>query len=719
MFGQASQDRGFANAHAATLFFNDTLFNKCLHGPVDCFARYVRHAGNDTLVRKVVHGNGLVAFTHTRVIAQHGINAFVGRGATEFRAVVNLFANHRAELLLNTSSNKRLVMKELKGCCLIQKPNSGLAYADHRGGPWFAVNKRNLPQVLARLNEINAYLFARLGVANNLKASCNKQDKRVALHASVEQEVTLGKILQPDLRADGQKFVAVKTLKKALPEQQVNGNHVTIITSFIAQVWSLCPMEISPVLFSRLRLLAGFLLVGLALHGGKPVWAAQPAPVATASMASGGVTRQPLGGKTQALRQGDKVYEGDLITTGSGAYVYLSTDDQAFLSIRPGSSLTIVNYQVDQQNPANNRIRIDLHKGVVRWVSGQGASAARDRFRLNTPVAAIGVRGTDFSVYAEPGLMRASVRSGRIAVSPFNEACLTAQLGPCGGDASLDLDSKTAPVIQVLEGQARPKLLQTLDLSPDRLVPPAPDEQPVKPQASQSQASTTAQASVTEPISPVTTAATTNAATTSNPANTTASAVVNRLTEQQLASQVVSTQTTITQQPSADRISWGRWRDLAGLPATQSLDAFNLGKERTHVVGPFMVARDQQSFNRRPDSGLFAFQLVDAQAVIVAGSGADQAVKAASVVNPSFKIDFGANEFYTEIGIRSPDGRVTALVAKGLVDKNGTFTSESRFSNGIVNGILAGPDATQAGYVFHRSTLGGAESAVGATRWAR
>jgi hypothetical protein len=493
---------------------------------------------------------------------------------------------------------------------------------------------------------------------------------------------------------------------------------VTIITSFIARVWFLYLMEIPKVFSSCLRLLAGFLLFAMALHGSKPVWAAQSAPVATASMASGGVTRQPSGGQTQALRQGDKVYEGDLITTGSGAYVYLSTNDQAFLSIRPGSSITIVNYQVDLQNPANNRIRIDLHKGVVRWVSGQGASAARDRFRLNTPVAAIGVRGTDFSVYAEPGLMRASVRSGRIAVSPFNEACLTAQLGPCGGKASLDLDSKTAPVIQVLEGQARPQLLQTLDLSPDKLVPPAPDEQPIKPQASQ--ASGTVQASVTELAPPVATAATTTStATTTNPANTTMTTVVNRLTEQQVVSQVVSTQTTITQQPSADRISWGRWRDLASLPATQSLDAFNLGKERTHVVGPFMVARDRQSFNRRPDSGLFAFQLVDAQAVIVAGSGSDQAVKAASVVNPSFKIDFGVNEFYTEIGIRSPDGRVTALVAKGLVDKNGTFTSESRFSNGIVNGILAGPDATQAGYVFHRSTLGGSESAVGATRWAR
>lgn len=454
--------------------------------------------------------------------------------------------------------------------------------------------------------------------------------------------------------------------------------------------------------------------------GLSPSWASTTkVPVATVSMASGSVSRQGTGQAQQVLRQGDTVFEGDLVTTGPGGYVYLSTTDQAFLSVRPGSRLTIVNYQVDAKNPSNNRIRIDLHQGVVRWVSGQGASAARDRFRLNTPLAAIGVRGTDFSVFAEAGVTRASVRSGRIAVSPFNSACSAAQLGPCAGEGSLDLDPATAPVIQVLQGQMRPQLLQSIDLSPDKLVPPALDEQPAAPKQNGAALSSPAISSASTSNETMPTVAGNVA---SNPGSTNVagtSAVVNRLTELQVAGQVVSVEATISSQPSADRIAWGRWRDIANLPATQSLDAFIQGRERSQVVGPFMVGRDQKSFNRRPESGLFSFELIDSQVVVLPNNPGSLQAKPASIVNPSLKVDFAANRFYTEIGIRTEDGRVNALVAQGPVDKNGVFSSESRFSNGIVSGLLAGPDANQAGYVFHRSILGGAESAVGATRWAR
>jgi hypothetical protein len=455
--------------------------------------------------------------------------------------------------------------------------------------------------------------------------------------------------------------------------------------------------------------------------GPAPSWASSAmVPVATASMVNGSVFRQGVGQPQQPLRQGDTVYEGDVVTTGPGGYVYLSTTDKAFLSVRPGSRLTIVNYQVNARNPSSNRIRIDLHQGVVRWVSGQGVSAARDRFRLNTPVAAIGVRGTDFSVFAESGVTRASVRSGRIAISPFNSVCSSAQLGPCGGEGSLDLDPGTAPVIQVLQGQMRPQLLQSIDLSPDKLVPPALDEQPAVPK--QNGAALTNPSAASPPAS--STAVTQSQAVATSPASsnlpgTTTTAVVNRLIELQVAGQVGSVEAAISSQPSADRIAWGRWRDIANLPATQSLDAFIQGRERAQVVGPFMVGRDQKSFNRRPETGLFAFELVDAQVVVLPNNPGSLQVKPASIVNPSLKVDFAVNRFYTEIGIRTDDGRVNALVAQGSVDKNGVLSSESRFSNGIVSGLLAGPDANQAGYVFHRSILGGAESAVGVTRWAR
>lgn len=41
-------------------------------------------------------------------------------------------------------------------------------------------------------------------------------------------------------------------------------------------------------------------------------------------------------------------------------------------------------------------VRFRLDRGVARAISGAAAEGARERFRLNTPLVAIGVRGTDF-----------------------------------------------------------------------------------------------------------------------------------------------------------------------------------------------------------------------------------------------------------------------------------------------------------------------------------
>lgn len=40
-------------------------------------------------------------------------------------------------------------------------------------------------------------------------------------------------------------------------------------------------------------------------------------------------------------------------------------------------------------------VRFKLETGVARAISGTAAESAKDRFRLNTPLVAIGVRGTD------------------------------------------------------------------------------------------------------------------------------------------------------------------------------------------------------------------------------------------------------------------------------------------------------------------------------------
>ena len=100
-----------------------------------------------------------------------------------------------------------------------------------------------------------------------------------------------------------------------------------------------------------------------------------------------------------------------VLKPGRGAHVHIRFIDGGMVSVRPLSRLRIEEYS---NHLANSRgaIKFQLEQGVVRSVTGDWGEAARDRFRLNTPVAAIGIKGTDFIVRADLVTTQAAVVSG-------------------------------------------------------------------------------------------------------------------------------------------------------------------------------------------------------------------------------------------------------------------------------------------------------------------
>ena len=96
--------------------------------------------------------------------------------------------------------------------------------------------------------------------------------------------------------------------------------------------------------------------------------------------------------------EGSQVQEGQMLSTGADGYIYVKTADNGLFILRPQTEARIVTYRIDQRNPANTRVKFELIKGTARSKSGEAVKHARQNFRFNTPVAAIGVRGTDFTV---------------------------------------------------------------------------------------------------------------------------------------------------------------------------------------------------------------------------------------------------------------------------------------------------------------------------------
>jgi hypothetical protein len=395
------------------------------------------------------------------------------------------------------------------------------------------------------------------------------------------------------------------------------------------------------------------------------------------------------------LAKGATVAQGDTVETGADGYVYITTVDHGFVSVRPDSSLTFERYEYDPADPRKTVIKLSLHKGVVREISGTGAQAARDHYRMNTPVAALGVRGTDFTVFTDANVTRADVRSGGIVMTPLGAGCAPTGTGPCEGSAAAQLFAgQSNQILQVYRGSARPVVVDA-GLSP---LMSGQAATVLKNEENSARAATSppsvnpgvAPAELTFPLAPVTPPAPPVSAPTPTPAP--------------------------AQQPEAQQIFWGRFAPLASIDANTTLTALvQQGSDQIALMAPFAMTRTTQTDMVMPAYGTFTFGLQASEAYVVSTSTG--AAVAAQISNPMLSINFGASTFSTSLNL-SANGTSYGISGQGSVTSDGKLVSDLGSSTAVISGALAGKNATQAGYLFQQS-LDGKNTAIGATQWSR
>ncbi len=113
------------------------------------------------------------------------------------------------------------------------------------------------------------------------------------------------------------------------------------------------------------------------------------------------------------LFAGDMVLTGDLIETNADGKVDLAFSDGAMVRINPGSRLKIEELKSDDKS--NFTVSLYLQKGestsLVRRIT------ARDSYRVVTPTAIAGVRGTSFSIETDGQNTRIVLMEGRVEAS--------------------------------------------------------------------------------------------------------------------------------------------------------------------------------------------------------------------------------------------------------------------------------------------------------------
>ena len=125
-----------------------------------------------------------------------------------------------------------------------------------------------------------------------------------------------------------------------------------------------------------------------------PVLAHAADAVASVAAIAGRVTALAADGSERQLRRGSAVYTGDTIVTAANARVRLLFSDQGRVFVRPSSRFVIAayHYSGDKQQDES---RFSLVKGGFRAITGAIGAANHERVKIATPVATIGIRGTD------------------------------------------------------------------------------------------------------------------------------------------------------------------------------------------------------------------------------------------------------------------------------------------------------------------------------------
>ncbi len=138
-------------------------------------------------------------------------------------------------------------------------------------------------------------------------------------------------------------------------------------------------------------------------------------------------------------QKGGSVQEGDVIRTSDNGHVHIRFIDGARVSVRPNSVFRIHEFKYSPADPAASVVRLSLDSGEARSISGAAAQAAKERFRLNTPLVAIGVKGTDFVTQVSKDIIRVTVNQGAIVMAPFDYGCKVESLGVCNTTRAKEL----------------------------------------------------------------------------------------------------------------------------------------------------------------------------------------------------------------------------------------------------------------------------------------
>lgn len=183
---------------------------------------------------------------------------------------------------------------------------------------------------------------------------------------------------------------------------------------------------------SRTARLAGSVQVDAQATG-----AVQVIEAGKVELVEGQVTVTGSDARARNIVVGSTLLEGDSVTTGAKGELHAEMADGAVIAVRPNTQVRLVRYRARGQ--ASDASIMSLLRGSFRSITGFIAKTNPSAYEVRTPLATIGVRGTDHepmvipqgSADGTPGVYD-KVNAGSTVISANNGGSVTVQSGQAG-----------------------------------------------------------------------------------------------------------------------------------------------------------------------------------------------------------------------------------------------------------------------------------------------
>ena len=104
------------------------------------------------------------------------------------------------------------------------------------------------------------------------------------------------------------------------------------------------------------------------------------------------------GGVESPLNRNDMLQSGDVIKTMPLSNAQIRMNDESLIALRPGTEFKIEEFRYEGKQDGSERGFFSLIKGGFRTVTGAVGKLNRDNYKVTTPTATVGIRGTHYTL---------------------------------------------------------------------------------------------------------------------------------------------------------------------------------------------------------------------------------------------------------------------------------------------------------------------------------